>query len=98
MPVGRGYKEDSWLTNFKEAVETLKEVKAIKSTQFNSSQFAADINYMRQKDHLSLRDLAEMIDVSATTLSRLEGGHLPYLLTYAKICMYLECDMNKYFS
>jgi transcriptional regulator with XRE-family HTH domain len=37
-----------------------------------------------------LRDIAKEIDVSSSTLSRIEQGNLPDIETYVKLCRWLE--------
>lgn len=37
-----------------------------------------------------LRDIAKEIDVSSSTLSRVEQGNLPDIETYVKLCRWLE--------
>jgi transcriptional regulator with XRE-family HTH domain len=39
-----------------------------------------------------VRDVATEIGVSAATLSRVEGGKLPDLLTFRKLCTWLKVD------
>lgn len=39
-----------------------------------------------------VRDVAKEIGVSAATLSRVEGGKLPDLLTFRKLCAWLKVD------
>jgi transcriptional regulator with XRE-family HTH domain len=66
----------------------------------NSDKFATMIRSKRAEK--GLRETAQEIGgVSASTLSRIEQGHLPDLDTYMKICDWLEVspeffsDMNK---
>ena len=44
----------------------------------------------RRRRRLSLRDLADEIDVSFNTLSRVERGHLPDLTNYSRIVTWLS--------
>jgi len=43
-----------------------------------------------------IRAIAEEIGISAPTLSRVERGKLPDLLTFQKICAWLRVDPNEF--
>lgn len=50
-----------------------------------------------KRGNQGLRQLAEVISVSASTLSRIEQGRLPDIDTYLKICNWLEVSPS-YFT
>jgi transcriptional regulator with XRE-family HTH domain len=43
-----------------------------------------------------IRSAAAEADVSSATLSRVENGHMPDLMTFAKICKWLEVDPREF--
>lgn len=50
-----------------------------------------------QRGDMGLRNLAATIgNVSASTLSRIEGGALPDLLTYVRICRWLGVSLDTF--
>lgn len=66
-------------------------------TSFNQTAFVADVNFKRSQELYTLRDAAEEIGISASTLSRICGGKMPDLMTYGKICKWLDEPTDKYF-
>lgn len=52
----------------------------------------------RRRRHLSLRDLAEEVDVSFNTLSRVERGHLPERKNYERILNWLDAPGQGLFA
>lgn len=50
---------------------------------------SADVRERRRHDGLSLRRAADEVQVSFTTLSRVEAGHVPDLTTYKKLVRWL---------
>lgn len=46
----------------------------------------------KKRGNLGLRDAAAEIGTSAPTLSRIEGGKMPDLQTFSKLCRWLEID------
>jgi len=48
-----------------------------------------------RRGNRGLREVAEEIDVSPATLSRVENGKLPDLKTFAKICRWLQLDPSE---
>ncbi len=50
----------------------------------------------RREGHLSLRDLADNIDVSVNTLSRVERGHVPDLKNFRRIVEWLEVPGERF--
>ena len=46
----------------------------------------------KKRGSLGLRDAAAEIGTSAPTLSRIEGGKMPDLQTFSKLCRWLEID------
>lgn len=64
--------------------------------KFNSKEFATDVK--NKRGELSLRDLSKQLDISTSTLSRIENGEMPELLTYATLCLWMDVSMSKYFG
>jgi len=57
-----------------------------------SQGLAKALRMERRRRHLSLRDLADEIDVSFNTLSRVERGFLPDLKNYERITRWLGIE------
>src|SRR5258708_14701271 len=55
-----------------------------------ASQLGAMLKARRRAKRLTLRDLADEIDVSLNTLSRVERGHLPDLKNFRRIVEWLQ--------
>jgi transcriptional regulator with XRE-family HTH domain len=66
-------------------------------TNFNGVSFVTDLNFKRRQEKYSLRDAAEEIGISASTLSRVCNHKTPDLMTYGKICKWLDEPTDKYF-
>lgn len=66
--------------------------------KFKSAEFGKDIKIKRTiENDLDLRTQAEKLNISPTTLHKLEHGTcLPSLHTYWKICTFLKKDFNTY--
>jgi transcriptional regulator with XRE-family HTH domain len=64
--------------------------------KFNSKEFATDVK--NKRGELSLRELSKELDISTSTLSRIENGEMPELLTYATLCLWMNESMSKYFG
>ena len=73
------------------------------ATTFNSKKFAKDVRSMRVKTFngvefkVSLRKVISDIGISVSTLSRIENEKVPDVLSFAKICKWLDKPMEKYF-
>lgn len=66
---------------------------------FKADDFRKDIIMKRQYiNRLSMDDVAKQTLVSKATLSRLERGKTPDLITFAKLCDWLGKNMNDYFE
>lgn len=50
----------------------------------------------RKRGPRGIRAAAAEADVSSATLSRVENGHMPDLVTFAKICRWLEVDPREF--
>lgn len=50
----------------------------------------------RKRGTRGIRAAAAEADVSSATLSRVENGHMPDLVTFAKICRWLEVDPREF--
>lgn len=67
-------------------------------TEFNCKALGAMVSSKRKWDELGLRDAAKLIGTSPATLSRVENGKLPDLITCKMICNWLHVDMNYFFN
>ena len=66
-----------------------------KTLEFNVDKFMSDIREKTGKK--SLRDIASLVDTSASTLSRIDNGNEPDMKTFIKICEQLELNVGDYF-
>ena len=65
--------------------------------EFDALQFLKDIRSKRFIDgNMNLRTAADQIGISASTLSRLENGKVPELLTYVSVCRWLKKSIREY--
>lgn len=51
---------------------------------------------VERRGTLGVRAAAKEIDISPATLSRIENGNVPDLVTFAKICKWLGEDPNRF--
>lgn len=49
-------------------------------------------------DNVDLEKASLKIGVSKSTLSRIERGFVPDLKTFCKVCTWLKCDANTFFT
>jgi transcriptional regulator with XRE-family HTH domain len=47
-------------------------------------------------DKRPLRHVAEDTDIAAATLSRIQRGHTPDLLTFMNLCQFMNADPNEF--
>lgn len=66
--------------------------------KFNSIAFGAMVSSKRKWEEIGLREAAKTIGTSYATLSRIENGSLPDLITCKQICDWLNVDMNYFFN
>lgn len=67
--------------------------------EFKNSTFKKDIYLKRAiENDWSLEVAAKEIGISKATLSRIERGHLPDILTFAQVCEWLNKKPNRYFG
>lgn len=59
-------------------------------------KFSQDIGRKMYDKRLNNRQASETIGVSKATMSRLVSGYYPDLITYAKVCKFLGCSLDKY--
>lgn len=64
---------------------------------FDTKYFAYMVTAKRQRDGLTLRQLAELTGISASTLSRIEAEHNPDIVTFGQICEWLRYDPDNFF-
>ena len=48
------------------------------------------------EDNTDMRSLSDKINVSASTISRCENGHMPDLDSYVKLCHYIGQPMDAF--
>lgn len=66
---------------------------------FKRKEFAKAIKTKRLIElDIGLRIAAEQIGINYATLSRLENEHMPDLLTYQKVCEWLDTSMHIFFK
>lgn len=51
---------------------------------------------LRKRGSMGIRAAAKEIEISPTTLSRIERGHIPDLATLNKVCEWLGADAAKF--
>lgn len=66
--------------------------------KFDNWKFSETLRRARFESGKSLREFAEEIDLSSSTLSRLENYKEPDLMSFYKCCEYLKCSMNEFFT
>src|SRR5436309_13022445 len=74
-----------------------KEVLRVRERGPNYALVSERLRRARKQGNLSLRQVANAIDVSASTLSRVERGAQPDLETVNKLIDWLELDRNAVF-
>ncbi len=72
-------------------------VKSIAKAHFDQDRFAQIVAARRIDEQLSLRDLGNMIGVSAATLSRIEAGRHPSIDAFGQICEWLRVNPAEFF-
>ena len=65
--------------------------------KFKHDKFAEHIKIVRELKNFDLRKAAKEIKISAATLNRAENGKVSELMTYAKICKWMNCSLDKFF-
>lgn len=66
------------------------------SPTWDVSELGGLLKERRKKSGLSLRDLANKIDVSLNTLSRVERGHVPDLTNFRRIIDWLDVPADAF--
>ena len=77
-----------------ETQSLLKTTQMPNSTEIDLTKLAALV--AKKRNGRRLRDIAEEIEVSAPTLSRIEKGHLPDLDTFIKLCRWLKVSPDDF--
>ena len=66
---------------------------------FDSLNFKKDLRTKRLiHNNLSMDQASKEIGISKATLSRIENGKFPDIETFAKVCLWLGSNPNKYFE
>lgn len=68
----------------------------MKTKEFNKDWFANEIKW--KKGNIPLVSCAKMIGISASTLSRVQNGKDPDIISYHRICVWLKMPMDKFFT
>ncbi len=63
---------------------------------FDIGKLSKDLREVRGNSTLS--NVSKLSNISITILHRIEKGHVPDLLNYYKVCMFLNKDINNYFK
>ena len=64
--------------------------------EFNKDWFANEIKW--KKGRIPLVDCAKLIGISAATLSRVQNKKESDIMSYHRICTWLEMPMDKFFT
>lgn len=64
--------------------------------EFNKDWFANEIKFKKGK--IPLVNAAKLIGISPATLSRVQNGKEPDIMSYHKICAWLKMPMDKFFT
>lgn len=56
---------------------------------FDSEMFAEKVTLHRERCRLSLRDAGKQVNLSASTLNRIEQGKLPDIETFFRLCKWM---------
>lgn len=65
--------------------------------KFDAGYFGWRVQQRRDDFRLSLRDLANELNISAATLSRIERGNKPDLESYGQLCAWMNEDAMRFF-
>lgn len=66
---------------------------------FDSAGFAESLSTKRIiKLKIDLRKASELCGVSAATISRVESGNIPDMLTFTKLCTWIEIEPTFFFK
>lgn len=66
-------------------------------TVWNGEWFLKELKQKRLvEDNIDMRSLAKKINISPSTISRCENGHMPDLDSYAKLCHYIGQPMDAF--
>ena len=55
-----------------------------------------ELHELRKRLHLTMRDLEDIIEVTPTKICRVEQGKSCNEIDYKKICLWLQCSMDKF--
>jgi transcriptional regulator with XRE-family HTH domain len=69
----------------------------MKQSIFENEAFGEAVKAKRTKLKMGVRGLKD-IGVSAATVSRIENGNLPDIITYMKLCAWLNKPMSAFVS
>jgi len=66
---------------------------------FKQEKFRKAIILKRSlSNRMGMRECSEEIGISPATLSRIERGKMPDLMTYVMVCKWLKQPINKYIN
>ncbi len=66
------------------------------SKEFNKDWFSNEIRF--KKGNIPLASCAKLIGISTATLSRVQNGKEPDVMSYHRICVWLKMPMDKFFT
>ncbi len=69
----------------------------MKQISFKKKEFSKAVSTKRKQEGKSVRGFKEL-DISASTISRLENENTPDLVTYAKMCKWLCVPFDQFFK
>lgn len=66
--------------------------------KYNKKQMSEDLRQKLWEQRMTLDEARKKIKVSKPTLSRVQNGHQPELITYAKVCKFLGVSLDYYIT
>lgn len=76
---------------------TGKDYSTMMILKFDAGYFGWRVQQRRVDFRLSLRELADQVGISAATLSRIERGNMPDLLSFGQLCAWMNEDASRFF-
>lgn len=68
-------------------------------SKYDSAKFSKEVKTKRViEENLGVAELGRLIGSSAATISRVENGKTPDIMTYAKLCHWLRKPMNAFIT
>lgn len=68
-------------------------------SKYDSAKFSKEVKTKRViEENLGVAQLGKIIGSSGATISRIENGKMPDIMTYAKLCHWLRKPMNSFIT